>query len=76
MSGVMLEPLDVLVRSAGKEKELVKIALSDCIGLGSWKAGVLYEFSGRKRGQWHHRDPSLLGNKLKRFLRVAAWPPE
>jgi hypothetical protein len=41
MDGLPQKALDILLRGAGKEKEFIKIALPDGVGLVSRKAGVL-----------------------------------
>jgi len=61
--------LHLCVRCAGKEKQLVKVALPRQLCLPHRQARVLHEFPKRKRAQRHYGDACLLRKRLKRISR-------
>src|SRR6267143_6601994 len=61
------EPFNFFIRSARKEKDLVKIALTGKFGLFLRQAGVLHEFAGRERVQGYNGHAGILRECLERI---------
>jgi hypothetical protein len=60
MYRMLAKSLDVLLRRPREEKQLVKVAVLDCVGFVSRKTGVLDQLARRQGAKRHHSDASLL----------------
>src|ERR1700741_1730486 len=59
------ESSNVGVRSARKEKQLVKIALPNQVGLANFETGVLSQLTVRQGAQPHHVDTGFFGQQIE-----------
>src|SRR6266849_6076496 len=63
------EFLDLFMRGAGKEKNIVKVALPGKFGLSLWQTHVLHKFAGREGAQSYNRHAGILGKGLQSISR-------
>ena len=59
--------LDLFIRSAGKEKYVVKVALTGKFSFPLRQARVLYEFARREGAQGNNGHAGILGERLQGF---------
>src|SRR5260370_26664350 len=63
------EFLDLRIRGAGKEKNIVKVALPGKFSLSLWQTHVLREFAGREGAQSYNRHAGIMGKRLQGISR-------
>src|SRR5215472_2766822 len=66
---LLLEAVNIVVRGAGKEKQLVEIALPEQFRIALRKAGVFRELARRKAAQRHHLDSRLFSKRVQQLRR-------
>src|SRR5216684_1094528 len=63
------EFLDLFMRGAGKETNVVKVTLPGKFGLSLWQTHVLREFAGREGAQSYNRHAGIMGKRLQGISR-------
>src|SRR5216684_7077396 len=63
------EFLDLFIRGASKEKNIVKVPLPGKFGLSLWQTHILHEFAGREGAQSYNRHAGILGKGLQSISR-------
>src|SRR5260370_6525635 len=63
------EFLDLFIRGASKEKNIVEVALPGKFGLSLWQTHVLHKFAAREGAQGYNRHASIMGKRLQGISR-------
>src|SRR6267154_3481183 len=63
------EFLDLRIRGAGKEKNIVEVALPGKFGLPLWQTHVLHKFAGREGAQSYNGHAGVMGKCLQSISR-------
>src|SRR5216684_4567421 len=63
------EFLDLFIRGASKEKNIVKVPLPGKFGLSLWQTHVLDEFAGREGAQSYNGHAGVIGKGLQGIRR-------